>query len=136
MSAKRPDSVPSGSSYTEKVLGYDSHGWAQATELVVPAAEGALARGGTVTESRSTLGPELRARIPVTRDGRRELLPTRLLGCDGPGWLLRGLFRGPDALTEVVDPRVHHLLTQTVVDLPPAAADAAPDGTVVEVTMP
>ncbi|WP_330264770.1 RHS repeat-associated core domain-containing protein [Streptomyces griseorubiginosus] len=33
----------SGSAYTEKVLGYDSHGWAQATELVVPAAEGALA---------------------------------------------------------------------------------------------
>ncbi|MFI8072863.1 DUF3710 domain-containing protein [Streptomyces sp. NPDC086033] len=96
----------------------------------------ALARGGTVTENRSSLGPELRARIPVTREGRRELLPTRLLGCDGPGWLLRGLFRGPDALAEVVDPRVHHLFTQTVVDLPPALADAAPDGTVVEVTMP
>ncbi|MGW2643020.1 RHS repeat-associated core domain-containing protein [Streptomyces sp. NPDC001348] len=33
----------SGSAYTDKVLGYDSHGWAQASELVVPAAEGALA---------------------------------------------------------------------------------------------
>lgn len=32
-----------GSAYTDKVLGYDSHGWAQASELVVPAAEGALA---------------------------------------------------------------------------------------------
>jgi RHS repeat-associated protein len=32
-----------GSAYTDKVLGYDSHGWVQATELVVPAAEGALA---------------------------------------------------------------------------------------------
>ncbi|MET7477803.1 RHS repeat-associated core domain-containing protein [Streptomyces sp. NPDC005648] len=31
-----------GSAYTDKVLGYDSHGWAQASELVVPAAEGAL----------------------------------------------------------------------------------------------
>ncbi|MEU0201869.1 MULTISPECIES: RHS repeat-associated core domain-containing protein [unclassified Streptomyces] len=32
-----------GTAYTDKVLGYDSHGWAQATELVVPASEGALA---------------------------------------------------------------------------------------------
>ncbi|MFJ8364449.1 RHS repeat-associated core domain-containing protein [Streptomyces sp. NPDC093984] len=33
----------SGTAYTNKVLGYDSHGWVQATELVVPTAEGALA---------------------------------------------------------------------------------------------
>ncbi|MFF8993344.1 RHS repeat-associated core domain-containing protein [Streptomyces sp. NPDC014983] len=33
----------SGTAYTSKVLGYDSHGWAQATELVVPSSEGALA---------------------------------------------------------------------------------------------
>ncbi|MEV6496640.1 RHS repeat-associated core domain-containing protein [Streptomyces prunicolor] len=32
-----------GSAYTDKILGYDSHGWAQASELVIPAAEGALA---------------------------------------------------------------------------------------------
>ncbi|MEU9174663.1 DUF3710 domain-containing protein [Streptomyces sp. NPDC048420] len=105
-------------------------------DTVRPQLESAtLTRGGTVTESQSTLGPELRATIPVTWDGHRELLPTRFLGCDGPGWLLRGLFRGPDALAEVVDPRVHLLFTQTVVDLPPAA-DAALEGTVVEVTMP
>ncbi|MBJ7905112.1 hypothetical protein IF655_17625 [Streptomyces sp. DSM 110735] len=33
----------SGTAYSDKVLGYDSHGWTQATELVVPSAEGALA---------------------------------------------------------------------------------------------
>ncbi|MCH0561394.1 hypothetical protein I3F55_32840, partial [Streptomyces sp. MUM 16J] len=33
----------SGSAYTSKILRYDSHGWIQATELVVPSAEGALA---------------------------------------------------------------------------------------------
>ncbi|MQY36163.1 hypothetical protein SRB17_41600 [Streptomyces sp. RB17] len=33
----------SGSAYTSKVLGYDSHGWVQATQLVIPSAEGALA---------------------------------------------------------------------------------------------
>ncbi|MFG2952002.1 RHS repeat-associated core domain-containing protein [Streptomyces adustus] len=32
-----------GSAYTSKVLGYDSHGWVQATQLVIPSAEGSLA---------------------------------------------------------------------------------------------
>ncbi|MEU5633882.1 RHS repeat-associated core domain-containing protein [Streptomyces rishiriensis] len=36
-----------GSAYTQKVAGYDSHGWPQATQTVIPAAEGALA--GTYT---------------------------------------------------------------------------------------
>ncbi|TKT10859.1 RHS repeat-associated core domain-containing protein [Streptomyces galbus] len=31
-----------GSAYVNKILGYDSHGWAQATQLVVPAGEGVL----------------------------------------------------------------------------------------------
>ncbi|WP_229924831.1 RHS repeat-associated core domain-containing protein [Streptomyces sulfonofaciens] len=34
-----------GTAYTNKVLGYDSHGWVQATELIIPGSEGAL--GGT-----------------------------------------------------------------------------------------
>ncbi|MFF4693441.1 RHS repeat-associated core domain-containing protein [Streptomyces sp. NPDC001307] len=33
----------SGSAYTSKVLGYDSHGWVQATQFVIPSSEGALA---------------------------------------------------------------------------------------------
>ncbi|MFF8948500.1 RHS repeat-associated core domain-containing protein [Streptomyces sp. NPDC014940] len=33
----------SGSAYTSAILGYDSHGWAQATQLVVPSSEHALA---------------------------------------------------------------------------------------------
>lgn len=41
----------SGAAYTQKVYGYDSHGWVQATQLVVPAAEGALQ--GTYTTSSS-----------------------------------------------------------------------------------
>jgi RHS repeat-associated protein len=40
-----------GSAYTEKVYGYDSHGWVQATQVVIPSAEGALA--GTYTTSNS-----------------------------------------------------------------------------------
>ncbi|MFJ8333621.1 RHS repeat-associated core domain-containing protein [Streptomyces sp. NPDC094437] len=44
----------SGSAYTEKVAGYDSHGWPQATQLVVPAAEGAL-QGTYTTQNRYNL---------------------------------------------------------------------------------
>ncbi|MGV9887273.1 RHS repeat-associated core domain-containing protein [Streptomyces sp. NPDC003395] len=43
-----------GSAYTSKVLGYDSHGWVQATELVVPAAEGAL-QGTYIHQNRYNL---------------------------------------------------------------------------------
>ncbi|MEU6493465.1 RHS repeat-associated core domain-containing protein [Streptomyces sp. NPDC046984] len=32
-----------GSAYTDEILGYDSHGWVQATQLKIPSAEGALA---------------------------------------------------------------------------------------------
>ncbi|MFC8231533.1 RHS repeat-associated core domain-containing protein [Streptomyces sp. NPDC057284] len=44
----------SGSAYTEKIAGYDSHGWPQATQLVIPAAEGALA-GTYTTQNRYNL---------------------------------------------------------------------------------
>ncbi|MER5429825.1 DUF3710 domain-containing protein [Streptomyces sp. NPDC002588] len=78
--------------------------------------------GGRAENGESRFGAEILAEIPVVRNGQRVLQPTRIIGCDGPGWLLRGTLAGPTALAEAVDPRVHHLFTQTVVDLP------APDG--------
>ncbi|MFF4805446.1 DUF3710 domain-containing protein [Streptomyces sp. NPDC001351] len=74
-------------------------------------------QGGTAEDAESSLGSEVRARIPVVKDGQRVLQPTRIVGCDGPGWLLRGGYGEPSALTDLVDPRAHHLFTQTVVDL-------------------
>lgn len=74
-------------------------------------------QGGTAEEAGSSLGPEVRARIPVVKDGQRVFQPTRIFGCDGPGWLLRGVYGGPAALADVVDPRAHYLFTQTLVDL-------------------
>ena len=85
--------------------------------------QGVLDQGGTAEDAESGLGPEVRARIPVVKDGQRVLQPTRIVGCDGPGWLLRGGYGGPAALTDLVDPRAHHLFTQTVVDL--SAAEEA-----------
>lgn len=66
------------------------------------------------------------------------LQPTRIVGCDGPGWLLRGSYGGPAALTDLVDPRAHHLFTQTVVDLSAAEgqADATQEITNLEIRWP
>lgn len=86
-----------------------------------------LNQGGSAEEALSGFGPEIRARIPVVRDGKQVLQPTRIIGCDGPGWLLRGFYGGPAALGDAVDPRAYHLFTQTVVDL--SAAEGQTDST-------
>ncbi|MFG2949870.1 DUF3710 domain-containing protein [Streptomyces adustus] len=94
--------------------------------------QGILDQGGTAEDAESSLGAEVRARIPVVKDGQRVLQPTRIVGCDGPGWLLRGGYGGPEALTDMVDPRAHYLFTQTVVDL--SAATEGPAGATQEIT--
>ena len=100
--------------------------------------QGIRDQGGTAEEAESGLGPEVRARIFVVKGGQRVLQPTRIVGCDGPGWLLRGGYGGPAALADLVDPRAHHLFTQTVVDLSAAEgqADATQEITNLEVRWP
>ncbi|WP_405860753.1 DUF3710 domain-containing protein [Streptomyces sp. NBC_01515] len=100
--------------------------------------QGIRDQGGTAEEAESSLGSEVRARIYVVKDGQRVLQPTRIIGCDGPGWLLRGSYGGPAALTDLVDPRAHHLFTQTVVDLSAAEgqADATQEITNLEIRWP
>ncbi|MFF1301235.1 DUF3710 domain-containing protein [Streptomyces sp. NPDC058296] len=84
-------------------------------------------QGGSAEDTESSLGSEVRAQIPVEKNGQRILQPTRIVGCDGPGWLLRGAYGGPAALADVVDLRAHHLFTQTVIDL--SAAEVHADAT-------
>jgi hypothetical protein len=79
--------------------------------------EGIRHQGGRAEDGVSRLGSEVLAEVPVVRDGQQVLQPTRIMGCDGPGWLLRGVLAGPTALSGAFDPRAHHLFTQTVVDL-------------------
>ncbi|MFI6662296.1 DUF3710 domain-containing protein [Streptomyces sp. NPDC050523] len=95
-------------------------------------------RGGTAEDAESSFGCEVCAQIPVIKDGRQVLQPTRIVGCDGPGWLLRGAYGGPSALADVVDPRAHHLFTQAVVDLSAAAnqVDAPQEITALEIRWP
>ncbi|WP_051878749.1 DUF3710 domain-containing protein [Streptomyces sp. NRRL B-24720] len=99
---------------------------------------GVRGQGGSAEDAESSFGVEVRAQIPVVKDGQRMLQPTRIVGCDGPGWLLRGAYGGPAALADVVDLRAHHLFTQTVVDLSAAEvqADATQEITNVEVRWP
>jgi hypothetical protein len=79
--------------------------------------QGVRNQGGIAEDAESSFGSEVRAQIPVVKDGRQVLQPTRIVGCDGPGWLLRGVYGGPTAVADMVDPRAYHLFTQTVVDL-------------------
>ncbi|MFW6689445.1 DUF3710 domain-containing protein [Streptomyces sp. MAR4 CNX-425] len=55
---------------------------------------GSLFSRGVVAESYlASLGVELRARVPHAR--RASSMSTRFLGCEGPGWLLRGTVEHP-----------------------------------------
>lgn len=98
--------------------------------------EGILQQGGYAQDSVGVFGMAIRAEIPVIRDGQQMLQPTCIIGCDGPGWLLRGMFSGPQALTETTDLRLHHFFTQTVVDLRAGAAHETEEMIAAEVRWP
>lgn len=64
-------------------------------------------RGGTVAESDGEFGTELRQVVPVqTPDGKQATQASRVVGVEGPRWLLRGTFFGKSA----VDPDPEGLL--------------------------
>nr|WSX54246.1 DUF3710 domain-containing protein [Streptomyces sp. NBC_00974] len=57
------------------------------------------ARGGEAEQWSGPAGVELRAVTPVVGDARgRDSVTVRFIGCDGPGWLLRGVVSGDVAL--------------------------------------
>ena len=58
----------------------------------------AAKRGGTASEIDGEFGTELRVVVPVqTPDGRQATQPSRIVGVEGPRWLLRGTFLGASA---------------------------------------
>ncbi len=65
-------------------------------------------RGGTATELDGEFGTELKVVVPVqTPEGHQATQPSRIVGVEGPRWLLRGTFLGasaqqadPDGLVE------------------------------------
>jgi Protein of unknown function (DUF3710) len=57
-------------------------------------------RGGTATETDGPYGPELRLKVPVkSADGRSGTQTSRIVGIEGPRWLLRATYLG-DAATQ------------------------------------
>jgi len=55
--------------------------------------------GGSATESDGEYGTELTLKVPVqTPDGKQATQPSRIVGVEGPRWLLRGTFLGRSAL--------------------------------------
>ena len=58
----------------------------------------ATRRGGTAVEADGEFGPELQLAIPVQLpDGKTATQPSRVVGVEGPRWLLRGTFLGRSA---------------------------------------
>jgi hypothetical protein len=56
-------------------------------------------RGGTATEREGEFGPELLCQVTVTRpDGTTATQPSRIIGVNGPRWLLRATFLGRPAV--------------------------------------
>lgn len=71
-------------------------------------------RGGTATEAEGRFGTELRVEMPVrTQDGQSAVQPSRVLGIEGPRWLLRATLLGRPAM----EPDTEHELEEVVRDV-------------------
>lgn len=70
-------------------------------------------QGATVDESEGLLGPELRARLQVGPDGAPRSV--RIIGVDGPRWMLQGLIGGQAATDEEKAAAAIDLFRSTVV---------------------
>lgn len=84
-------------------------------------------------------GPELRVRVPVTlADGSAGFQPSRIVGIDGPRWMLRATFLGAAALEPPADDLLSRALRDVIVvrgDAPRMAREAlllkVPEGSTV-----
>ncbi|MEE4494959.1 DUF3710 domain-containing protein [Streptomyces sp. BE230] len=74
------------------------------------------ARGGEAERWSGRVGIELRATVPVFNSIHgRDAAKVRFIGCDGPGWLLRGVVGGGVASNESRDEWAYHCFENVVV---------------------
>ncbi|MEV8528417.1 DUF3710 domain-containing protein [Streptomyces sp. NPDC052000] len=74
------------------------------------------AQGGAVEEWAGNVGVELRAKMSVTtQSGRRAIQDLKILGCDGPRWMLRGIVTGLGADADSRDEWPYEMFMNTVV---------------------
>jgi hypothetical protein len=73
-------------------------------------------RGGTATEVEGPYGTELQVMMPAkTPDGQAATQPSRVLGINGPRWLLRATFLGRPAVEPREDGELETALDDVVV---------------------
>lgn len=84
--------------------------WASVRERL---AEQLEKQGATVETADGTLGPELRATLQRGADGQPRAV--RIIGVDGPRWLLQGLIGGPAATDDAALEPVIELFRSLVV---------------------
>lgn len=73
-------------------------------------------RGGTATEREGRFGTEIMCVMPVqTPDGKSATQPSRVVGVNGPRWLLRATFLGRPAVEPDAAPEWEDALAQVVV---------------------
>lgn len=64
----------------------------------------AARRGGSATELEGSFGSELQVVVPAqTPEGRKATQTSRIVGVDGPRWMLRGTFLGKSAAETAAD---------------------------------
>ena len=87
----------------------------------------ATGRGGTVDEAPGPFGTELRLVVPVTTaEGTKAVQASRVVGIDGPRWMLRATFLGTATTDAKAYARLVRAVRQTVVvrgDRPMAPGD-------------
>jgi len=91
-------------------------------------------RGGSAEEAEGPFGTELRVLVPVDMpDGGKGVQPSRMVGIDGPRWLLRATFLGQAA----VDDAAFEGLAQVVRDVVVVrGSQPMPPGDLIPFTLP
>lgn len=91
-------------------------------------------RGGIATEQEGRFGPELACQLTVKRpDGTRATQPSRIVGINGPRWLLRATFLGRPAVEPESAGEWEDMLADVVVR---RGEGAMPVGDPLPITMP
>ncbi len=86
------------------------------SEVMPQIAEDMARRGGQTTEREGRWGTELVCQMPVKRpDGTDALQPSRIIGINGPRWMLRASFLGRPALDPDSTSEWEDALAQVVV---------------------
>jgi hypothetical protein len=105
--------------------------WAEIRPQIVADVE---ARGGTVEEREGRFGPELVCQRPVQMpDGKSAVQPSRIVGVNGPRWLLRATFLGAPAVRPEDAGTWEDVLAQVVVR---RGDHAMPPGDALPVVLP